>query len=524
MNAPQDALLRRASRSMFWNAMLLPLITVLNLIASILIRRHFGLDSGRYDVVIGLVNSWMMYPDLGLSTTISQFAPGLESRHGRPAVAAFLRRVGVLRMALLLLVLVPANLFADVVAEGLQLGEAGGWLVHLTTVLTAIRAANDFVMKSLQALLRHLSANLIQFAQAAAGAAVMITIFATGRSLETVIGALAAVGAALFAIGVGHLVRAVDAIPVRPDGATPTAAATARPAPDFSPGVRRDRFLGFGLFMYLHNWLAYFATPAFASPMIALAAGSAAPVALFNVGVQLPQLSVVLVLAGFQGLYRPLFARLNDEGNAGKLRNAFSEVSKVQAVFLLPAGAGIFVMAGDYIPLMFGAEFAAAVPIAQALSVFMVLEALFNLGTIVLSVDHQYREVVLALALRLAAVPVFVILAARSNLLGAAIVFGTARALSVQTGYYFARRRYGVRFPFAFALRAALPTVAMVAVVGTARTFVATGWPEAVGLTLLGVVTVAIGAKIFGVVGPHELELIERAALPGGSYLVRWLR
>ena len=510
-----DTLLRRASRSMFWNAMLLPLITIFNLAASIMIRRYFGLEvSGQYDVVIALVNSWMMYPDLGLTTTVSQFAPSLESRYGRSAVAAFLRRVGGLRLALMLVVLVPANLFADVVATRLHLGDAGVWLIHLTTILTAVRAVNDLVMKSLQALLRHLWANLLQLLQAVAATAVVVVAFTAGKPLETVVGGLVIVGLVVLATGLGRLWAALRSIPER----------NVAPATDFVPGVPRSRFMKFGLFMYMYNWLNYFATPAFASPTIALVAGSAAPVALFNVGFQLPQMAVVLVLAGFQGLYRPLFARLVDDDAPAKLRTAFAEISKVQAVFLLPAGAGLYVLAADYIPLMFGAEFAAAIPIARVLCLMLVAESLFNLGTILLSVDHQYREVALAQSLRLAGVPVFIYLAARSDVVGAATVFGVARFLSAVAGYLLARRRYDVRFPTAFAIRAATPSAAMVLVLALAQSLLTTSWLEVVGLTLLGIAVVAVGTRAFRVLGEHELALLERTGLPGGTHIIRWLR
>jgi len=274
----------------------------------------------------------------------------------------------------------------------------------------------------------------------------------------------------------------------------------------------------------MYNWLNYFVTPAFASPAIALAAGSAAPVALFNVGFQLPQMAVVLVLAGFQGLYRPLFARLVDGGAPDKIRTAFSEISKVQAVFLLPAGVGLYVLAADYIPLLFGSEFTAAIPVARALCVLLVAESLFNLGTILLSVDHRYRDVALAQSLRLAGVPVFIYLAARADIVGAAIAFGVARFLSAFTGYLFARRRYRVQFPLAFTLRAAAPSAAMLVVVSVGRSMFATSWTQVVGLTLLGVIVVAAGTRVFKVLGEHELALIERAGLPGGAHIIRWLR
>ena len=41
-----EKLLHRVADSMFWNATLLPVITVLNLAGSVLIRRRFVLGSG----------------------------------------------------------------------------------------------------------------------------------------------------------------------------------------------------------------------------------------------------------------------------------------------------------------------------------------------------------------------------------------------------------------------------------------------------------------------------------------------
>ena len=44
------------------------------------------------------------------------------------------------------------------------------------------------------------------------------------------------------------------------------------------------------------------------------------------------------------------------------------------------------------------------------------------------------------------------------------------------------------------------------------------------GLTRGGIVVVALGTRAFRVLSEHELALIERAGLPGGAHIVRWLR
>ena len=56
-----EKLLPRVAASMFWNTTLLPIITLLNLGVSILIRRTFGLESGIYDILIGIRNTLLVY-------------------------------------------------------------------------------------------------------------------------------------------------------------------------------------------------------------------------------------------------------------------------------------------------------------------------------------------------------------------------------------------------------------------------------------------------------------------------------
>ncbi|NKB88098.1 MAG: oligosaccharide flippase family protein [Acidobacteria bacterium] len=507
---PPGPLLERAARSAFWNATLLPLITIFNLVAAIVIRRYFGLQSGQYDVMLGLVNSWLMWSGLGLPAAITQFAGQLEADGGRRALQAFLARIAGARIALLVLLLVPVNLFAEPLAQRLALGDAGALLIHLASVWALFRAANDLVTKSLQALLRHLAANLLLLAQAVGSAFAVVLVVRNDGAISTVIVGLICVATVLAALGFLHVQRSVrTASPADADVASEI------------PAIRRVS--QFSTFMYGLNWLQYFASPAFASPAIAAVTGLAAPVALFNVGVQLPQMAIVLVLAGLQGLYRPLFSRLV-KGDPAQLRNAFVEITKLQSLVLLPAGMGLVVMADWYIPIMFGDEYMAAAELTRVLAVLLTCEALFNLGGIILTADHRYRAVACAESARLVAAAVFVYLAAQGNLVAAAAAFGGGRATASVLAYWSGRQRYGLRFPMAFLARAAMPTLVMGLALWQIRGTLESTLVSAIGVTLLGALIVAICTKLFRVLGPAEIDLIERSRLPAGRHLVRWLR
>lgn len=506
-------LLRRVGLSMFWNASLLPLITLFNLASALLIRRTFALESGLYDVLIGLVNSLVFWASVGLPDTLTLFVPQLEKSGWRDAIRTFLRRTRGVSLLALATLLVPFNLFAGRVAEAFPLGSNGVVLVYLVSGLAVLRALNNLQVKGLQGLLEHRGANLLQLLLAVLTALALVLTFVRGLQMDAVLVVLIATTALTLLPGVWWTRRALAEVP---DDQPPAAECR-----EFSPGIPSDRFWRFSLFMYGYSWFDYFVRPAFASPAIIAATGSYAAVALFNVAYQIPFMTIVLIVSSFTGLYRPMFARLL--GDADRLRTGFLEVSKLQIALLLPAGAGLAVMCADYIPLLFGSEFAGAVPMARALCVLLFAETMLNLGSIILTVDHRYREASIAMSMRLAVMPAFVWFAARDQLLAATIVFGLGRVLSVAVGYGFCRRAFDVRFPIAFLLRALPPTVIMVALLSVARLWLPTSAVQAVGLTVLGSLVVVLTTRWFRVLTHREADLLRRAGIPGNETLVRLL-
>lgn len=509
-DTPGGRLLQRVGLSMFWNAALLPLIAIFNLGSALLIRRYFALDSGLYDVLLGLANTLVFWASVGIPDALTLFVPQLEERGSRRAVVTFLRRAAGVSLLLLGILLIPVAIFASRIAAAFELGD-GVLFVYLAFGLALARTLNNLQVKSLQGLLEHRASNLLQLLLAVV-TAVGLVVTALGR-LQMAAVMLVMIGGTLLVLvpGARWIRGALRQVPQGP----PPAREGDR---EFSPGVPTGRFSRFCLFMYGTNWLNYFVRPAFASPAIMAATGSRAMVAIFNVGYNLPYTAVALVIASFQGLYRPMFSRLIDDPE--RLRTGFAEVTKVQITLLLPAGAGLAILSADYIPLLFGEAFRPAVPITQLLSGLLFLETTLNLGTIILSIGHRYGEVYAAMALRVAAMPFFVLLAARGQLLAAAGAFGLGRLLSVLVGYWLCRRAYGVRFPLGFLARAAMPTAAMVAILALLRPFAGGTWWGAIGSTLLGVVVVVLAMRWFRVLSEREVELLQRAKIPGGDLLI----
>ena len=63
----------------------------------------------------------------------------------------------------------------------------------------------------------------------------------------------------------------------------------------------------------------------------------------------------------------------------------------------------------------------------------------------------------------------------------------------------------------------------MATVLQTIRQVWSTSLAEAVTLTAFGVVIVVVGLRLFRVMGPGELDVLQRTSIPGKHLLVRWL-
>jgi O-antigen/teichoic acid export membrane protein len=210
-------------------------------------------------------------------------------------------------------------------------------------------------------------------------------------------------------------------------------------------------------------------------------------------------------------------------GHRAELQRAFDLINKVQILMVVPAGVGLAVMVGDYLPLLYGQPFATAVPTARVLVALLFAETAMAVGLLVLWVDERYRPVLGANLVIILGAPLFIWAAGRFGLLAAAAVLGGSRLAASLIGYTEARHIYGVRYPWQFAGKVAFVSLMMATILQTVRQLWSTSLAEAVTLTAFGIVIVVVGLRMFRVMGPGELEVLQRTSIPGKHLLVRWL-
>ena len=494
--------------------MLLPVLALANLGFAVLIRRRFGLFSGVYDVLVGLTTAVMQYSSLGIPTGLTKLLPDVGKADGLSGLARFLWRAAIIRFLVLGLCLLALQLFSSQIVAGFQLSGDGARYLQVVAGLILGRAIVEFSSKVLSTFFAQLWTNGLAVLNAVLDIGLAGLALFLGYGMLGVLSALAMSAAVVAAASIGCVIVCIGRVDPRSlvDGDT-------RAVPSDGVFAERVRFI---VFTYVFELSLMFVGMGFAAPALAVVLGPE-DVALFAIAFRLSVMSVALVVSGFRGLYRPLFSRLRLRDDPGPLRQAFTVVAKSQVLLLIPAGVGLIVMSGDYIPLLFGTEFLPAVPIAGVLVAFMYAETALNLPIIILSVDEQYRAVFVSQSIMVLLAPVFLLAASLGGLIAAGTVFGSARLASALCAYAYCRHRYRLRFPWAFAGRVAGISLPMGALLAVARMFLVTSVSGALTLTVLGVLLFGIGVRVTRLITDEEAGVIRRSSLPGHDAMLTLL-
>ena len=206
-------LLRDTSRSVFWNSTLLPLVSALGLLASVFIRRAFGLQSGTYDVLLGLMNSILFFSSLGLAGSLPKFLPEAQVASGRREAKRLLRRLFLARFGVLGVLLVLLTVWAEPLARQFGLGAAGRTGLYLLGPLLAARAALELSYRALDSLFLQLHVNLLSLLNGALDLVLIALVVVVGWDIAGVVGGLALSALATAVVAGRVLTRQVSMLP-----------------------------------------------------------------------------------------------------------------------------------------------------------------------------------------------------------------------------------------------------------------------------------------------------------------------
>jgi O-antigen/teichoic acid export membrane protein len=504
--AEPPSLFERVSASVYWNTLLLPVVAVCTALTSVLVRRRFGLASGSYDVLLGLLNTMLFYSSFGIPSGLMKTLPEREIASGRLAVERLLRRACSARFAILAVFVAALNLFAPAIAERLHLGPGGVVYLRLLGALAVMRAVIDLVTYTLYAFLAQRQVNLLIVLQSVLDPTLIGAALVLGYGIGGVVVALTVSTGVVALAGIASAARVVRRLSLAP-----------RPRASREPVSAAWKF---SLFDYVLELSRYFGGADFARTALAGVLRNRGLVAIFAVGFYLAFMVVNLIASIFRGVYRPMFTRLRVEGRSVDLERAFLAVSKAQLALLIPAGVGLAIMAEDYVPLLYGSSFGPAVAVTRILIPLLFTETAFNQALIILTVDERYATLIRVVAIQALAAPLVVVVGRHSGVEMASLVLGLGRATTSVVAYLVCRRRYGLPYPWAFAGKVLAASAGMGAVLVLGRAAWPTSAVQAVTLTVVGVVVFAIGARLTGVIGVEEIALLRRVNLPGGRWVL----
>ena len=381
-------LAKQVGEAAFWNVLMLPLQALLSLAYALLIRRWFGLFSGVLDVLIGLLKALNLYSDLGVLRGLPKFIPEINASTGPKRLLRFLGRVITIRLFVLIVFLAVLNVLAESIANRFALGANGITYLRLLSGLALASAVHDLIITTLNSFFGQLWSNVLSLVQGLCNLLFVVLVLSFGFEISGVLSALL-----LSTVIVACIASARAFWILKNNDENHSNKTTPAPAfPYLFETSEKDlkRFFHFTGTMYVIGLPSIFVTLSFASPTIGLVL-NLEEVALFSTAFNLVLSSVTFVVGGFRGIYRPLLARLRIRADARQTQLAYLAITKAQLLLLIPGAFGLAVLCGEYIPLLFGNQFLGAVPVARILVFLLYAETAFNLPSMMLTIDEQYK-------------------------------------------------------------------------------------------------------------------------------------
>ena len=192
---------------------MLPVLAVFNLAFAVLIRRRFGLFSGVYDVLMGLMKSLLQYSALGIPTSLTKLLPDVGATRAASGLRQFLWRAAIVRFLALGGCLVSLWLFRGTLVVQLQLGADGVLYLQLVAGLIVARAVIELAAKVLNTFFAQMWTNGLALLEAALDIVLAATALFLGYEMVGVLSALAISAGLVGIISIGCVavrVRSID--------------------------------------------------------------------------------------------------------------------------------------------------------------------------------------------------------------------------------------------------------------------------------------------------------------------------
>jgi O-antigen/teichoic acid export membrane protein len=213
--------------------------------------------------------------------------------------------------------------------------------------------------------------------------------------------------------------------------------------PRFDLSGRKELF-GFSMWLFINNTI-FFAYHRMADFIISKVAGSHA-LGIYTVAYEISNLPTTELVAPINRAVLPGYSKMADDLTT--LRQGFLNVLSMIALFTLPAGLGIALVAEPMVVVMLGEKWREAIPMVQILALSGVIMALQNNASVIYNAmgKPQYMTVISLLHVVVLFFPLLILLLRKHGILGIAEAYFCSNLIIWPINYSIALKLVKARF------------------------------------------------------------------------------
>ncbi|MBN9390714.1 MAG: hypothetical protein J0I20_21975 [Chloroflexi bacterium] len=556
---------RRAGEALFWNVAFLPIKAALQLFVSLVIVKQFPNNAYvSLAAVTSLQATMGLFIDLGIERALPRFVGQVEKQLGRGALRRFLVNITIIKLALLAVLICGLTFLADPLVSWFSLGYQGRIYLGLVAVLLVLGGLYDICTQVLYSFFKQKATNLLDIIVTVLNPLLTLTLIIWPFQLEVYGVMLALLITTVISVGIAGwraLVASREAVEeaqrereladtpdplhslssdiLEPTGQEPLDRSEPppdpRPVTTGQPQTIWQRFIRYSALMYFFNISAWLYDSTFAI-LVFTFYNEFLTVTLIRLSYSFIKNLLKNLLAPFTGVQTPLFSRIHAEGKSEQLQDAYSLISKLQILILVPSALGAMLLSKDLVQLLFlqqskdanlnPSNLTLAVWVTILTIFFTFMEALISLPMGVLQVYEKYKLVVISRTLPLLG-GVLLVLAAMLgwNVIIAVSIMGSMSVGSRLIALIALRRTLGLKFPVPFFWKVTRASLAFAIPLLPAILFLPVSWPLTLVSAALGVI---IFVAVFRLQGGFDQEDKDRLQVIKLSprvrkYIIRWL-
>jgi O-antigen/teichoic acid export membrane protein len=563
---------RRAGEALFWNVAFLPIKAALQLFVSLVIVKQFHNNAYvSLAAVTSLQATMGLFIDLGIERALPRFVGQVEKQLGRGALRRFLLNITIIKLALLAVLVCAMTALAEPLVDWFNLGSQGRLYLGLVAVLLVLGGLYDICTQVLYSFFKQKATNLLDIVVTVLNPVLTLGLIVWPFQLEVYGVMLALLITTVISVGIAGwraLVASREAVEeaqrerdlaevklaqaetpdpihslgsdiLEPAGQEPLDRSDPlpdpRPASVGQPQTIWKRFTRYAALMYFFNISAWLYDSTFVI-LVFTYYNQFLTVTLIRLSYSFIKNLLKNLLAPFTGVQTPLFSRIHAEGKTEQLQDAYSLISKLQTLILVPSALGAMLLSKDLVQLLFlqqskdanlnPSNLELAVWVTILTIFFTFLESLISLPMGVLQVYEKYRLVVLSRTLPLLGGALLLMAGIFGwNVLIAVCIMGSMSVGSRVIALVALRRTLGLKFPLGFLWKVLRSSLAFSIPLLPAIIFLPVSWPLTFTAAVLGVIIFVTAFRLSGGFDQEDKDRLQNIKLSPRlrKYIIRWL-